>query len=109
MISVYLLLDSIQTDRFPVFHPFIKIEDRFSAFQCLVHRVESASIRNMIPVRYNHISLAYHVFVPAKLAAVMVVLGNHHHPVRPFQQTGIQQLVFRIEPQGLFPEGYCRY
>ena len=39
----------------------------------------------------------------------MVILGNHDHPVHPFQQTGIQQPVFRFKPQGLFPKRYCRY
>ena len=95
--------------RQPLFHPFIKIDDRLSAFQRLVHRVECSPFRYKIPIGYDCIRFTHHVFIPAKVAALVVILGNHDHPVHPFQQTGIQQLVFRFKPQGLFPKRYCRY
>ena len=55
--------------RQPLFHPFIKIDDRLSAFQRLVHRVECSPFRYKIPIGYDCIRFTHHVFIPAKVAA----------------------------------------
>ena len=32
---------------------------------------------------YDCIRFTHHVFIPAKVAALVVILGNHDHPVHP--------------------------
>lgn len=57
-----------------LFYPFINIDDRFTASDGLVHRVESTSFRYKIPIGDDGIGFTHHIFIPAQVTSLVVIL-----------------------------------
>lgn len=92
--------------QFPLSRPFISISSQLTTFRHLTCHMRYSPFQCRIPVNGSGVHLACRMFVPTRMATLIMVLKGRSRPIRPFRRANVRRPIFHFGPRKLFP-GEC--